>query len=359
MSGEGLGMKKAAPRVVCYTSITFSYLNRARVLSKTLKQFHPDWEMHVFMSDRPPEELDFNVANEPFDKVVYLHDFKELWDEAWVFEHSIVELCTAVKGPYLEHLLSQEWDIAVYLDPDIAVVAPLDGLVDALEDADVLLTPHQLTPEPSDALTAIRDNEIGSLKFGVYNLGFVAATATGQGPEFASWWGDRLRQFCFDDVCGGLFTDQRWCDLAPVFFSELKVLRDPGYNVASWNLSQRTLEFSESGELLVNGSPLKFFHFTKLGALGDSMTERYAGGNVAVYELWSWYKREIDQATDSLIPHRYWHYGNYGDGTPIPAEARSLYRDRRDLKEHFNNPFAVDGDDSFRHWFEREHGVAH
>ena len=38
---------------------------------------------------------------------------------------------------------------------------------------------------------------------------------TGQGRRFIDWWADRLRQFCYDEVPNGLFTDQRWVDLAP------------------------------------------------------------------------------------------------------------------------------------------------
>ena len=32
-------------KVLCYSSFTFSYLNRARVLYSTLRRFHPDWEL--------------------------------------------------------------------------------------------------------------------------------------------------------------------------------------------------------------------------------------------------------------------------------------------------------------------------
>ena len=31
-------------KVLVYSSFTFSYLNRARVLFQTLRRFHPDWE---------------------------------------------------------------------------------------------------------------------------------------------------------------------------------------------------------------------------------------------------------------------------------------------------------------------------
>ncbi len=62
---------------------------------------------------------------------------------------------------------------------------------------------------------------------------------TGQGRRFIDWWADRLRQFCYDEVPNGLFTDQRWVDLAPAFFDDIAIVRDPQYNVATWNLTHR------------------------------------------------------------------------------------------------------------------------
>src|SRR5690606_8750999 len=131
------------------------------------------------------------------------------------------------------------------------------------------------------------------LQYGVFNLGFVAVSNDSEGLRFASWWAERLFDWCHDRLDIGIFVDQKWCNLVPCFFDNVKISRDPGYNVASWNLSQRRISFSNKGELLVNDSLLRFFHFTKLGPIGDAMTERYAASNIEVYEVWRWYRDEI------------------------------------------------------------------
>jgi len=59
------------------------------------------------------------------------------------FKYSILELSTAVKPYAFEYLFrSHSPDRIVYLDPDIRIYSPLCKVVDALETADIVLTPH-------------------------------------------------------------------------------------------------------------------------------------------------------------------------------------------------------------------------
>ena len=336
-------------KVICFTSFTFSYLDRARVLFHTLRRHHPDWELVALMTDKPPAGLVFDPATEDFDRVVYVEDL-DLGDapwKSWLFKHDVVEACTAVKGPFLHQACSSDADVAIYLDPDTALFNSLDPLLEELRTNDILLTPHLL--EPEDSHGAILDNEVSALRTGIYNLGFVAIRTTGEGARFAKWWNDRLLAFCYDDIPNGLFVDQRWCDHVPAFFEKVKVLRDPGYNVASWNISRRKVHIDQGGQITVNGFLLRFWHFTKLGPVGDVMTRRYAGTNYEVHEIWNWYKRLIARFTDPRIPGRYWAYANYADGRAILKAHRELYRVRGDLREAFKDPFES-GPGSYQAW---------
>ncbi len=338
-------------KVVCYSSFTFSYLNRARVLFHTLRRFHPDWELVALVTDRPPAGFLFDAADEPFDRLVWAEDLGIPDFQSWLFKHDVVEVCTAVKGPFIHQACSSGADAVIYLDPDTALLGSLEPLERLLEEHDILLTPHLI--DPNDEPTAILDNDLSASRTGIFNLGFVAIRTTGEGARFARWWNDRLLDWCYDDMPAGLFVDQRWCDHVPALFDKVKVVRDPGYNVASWNLSTRTVDVGKDGAITVNGAPLRFWHFTKLGPLGDTMTKKYAGANFPVYEIWAWYKRQVAAATDKAIPERWWAYGAYADGQPIEKAHRLLYRQRGDLQEAFPDPFRA-GEGSYQQWLERE-----
>ena len=332
----------------CFTSFSFSYLGKARVFAATLKRFHPDWHLWAVISDREPAGFSFDISNEDFDSVIWGDELFGADTPAWLFKHDVIEFCTAVKGPVFKQIATTtKADKIFYFDPDIAVFGSLQSLVDMLDSASILLTPHQL--EPDDAHYAILDNEICSLRLGTYNLGFVAMRNDEEGLRFANWWSDRLFSYCYDDPAAGLFVDQKWCDLVPAFFQGAMIVRDPGCNVASWNLSRRKVSIDHDGQIFVNGSLLRFFHFTKLGPTGDFMTRRYAGDNVEIYELWVWYKHQIRRYEESAVPRGWWKYSKFSNGVDITRQARLLYRQRGDLQRAFPNPFLA-GDGSYSAW---------
>ena len=198
----------------------------------------------------------------------------------------------------------------------------------------------------------IGDNELTSMRYGIYNLGFAAIRNDENGRAFAAWWARMLYRACYDAIETGIFTDQKYCDLVPGLFAGVFIERDPGYNVASWNLSRRTLRF-ENGALAANGRPLRFYHFTKIGSDGDIMTERYAGSNTEVFEVWQWYKRALAANAVPGIPRGYWAYANFTNGEPIPKSTRILLRHRADLLSYFEDPFEVEGN-TYYNWLTRE-----
>jgi hypothetical protein len=296
--------------------------------------------------------MDFDLENEPFDEVVW-HDELGIENvDGWLFQHDIVEVCTAVKGPFIHQATQRDFDAVIYLDPDTCLFNTLTPVIEKLEQFDIVLTPHLLEPETER--TAIIDNEICPLWAGIYNLGFVAIRTNGEGARFAAWWSQRLLSFCHDDPAKGLFVDQKWCDHVPVFFDRVHILKDPGYNTASWNVNQRRITIGPDGNLYSNGQPLRFWHFTKLGPLGDVMTRRYARDQIVVYELWRWYREQVLEATSTVIPDRYWAFNCFENGSPIDRSHRLLYRVRTDLQSHFRNPF----ESGFDAWL-RSEGLAY
>jgi len=327
--------------ICCYTSFTYAYLGRARTLLATLRVAHPDWTVCAIVVDELPAGDFAPDLLAGFDIVLGLHDLGIPRARAWLFKHDIVEACTAVKAAAMLHLMDAGYTAVIYLDPDIAVFHPLDNVEAALDHAAIVLTPHQASPNRN--LQVMRDNELTSLRYGVFNLGFIAVRNDGLGRRFAEWWAAQLRRACYDDAAAGLFTDQKYIDLVPGLFDGVAVLRDPGCNVASWNLSTRRITVGADGGIRVNDAPLRFMHFTKINSVGDIMIERYAGDSIEVLEIWTWYRRQVAYCQPAAIPWDHWHYSTFSNGLVIPHSVRVLYRDSRDLRTAYDDPFDADG----------------
>ena len=153
--------------------------------------------------------------------------------------YSVLELSTAVKPWLLRWMLRDGADGAVYLDPDMRVYAPLTEMFDAVREHGLVLNPHNTDPMPRDGR---KPNEQDILIAGAYNLGFIGIGSGEFADTLLDWWGVRLERDCIVDPERGFFVDQRWIDLVPGMAEDFYVLRDPGFNVAYWNLPTRTVE---------------------------------------------------------------------------------------------------------------------
>lgn len=321
-----------------FTSITTCYLPKARVLAETLKKTNPDAIMHLVISDDLPK--DFDITKEDFDYVWNAEDFiKTENNKQWFYIHSVVELCTAVKGAAALHILKEtNADKIIYLDPDIGVFNDLTPLSKMLDKNSVLLTPHQI--EPAVSYRGVIDEEICSLKHGIYNFGFFAVKNDEKGLKFLNWWNDRLMDFCFDDIPNGLFTDQKWGDLAPALFDFVKIIHEPEYNVATWNLATRTVTGNEKDGWFVNGKPLRFYHFTGFDSGAHRLVlASHAKPGDPVWNLSLMYEDMMNSKGQAELGKVTFKYAFYENGQKIKKSDRTLFRHRQDLQQHFKNPF--------------------
>jgi len=335
-------------KTIVFTSAAINYLPKVRKLCASIRTFHPEWEIVLALPDRDGGAVDFSA--EPLDEVLAIDQLDIPDRERWSFFHTIVELATAIKPFVLKALLDRPGvDRVLYFDPDMVLFSRLDDLLAALDAGNVALTPHQTSPETT--LEAIRDNEMASLKHGIYNLGFLGVRPTEEGKRFAAWWADRIYHFCVADIPNGLFTDQRWVDFAPAFFDGVAILKNPRFNVATWNLTTRQFAGSLETGFTVDGQPLGFYHFTGFDSgAHQAMASKNAPGNASVQALVDWYREETrfdDQDPASAVQ---WAFSRYADGSAIQREERVLYRQRPDLQDAFPHPFeSVDGG-SLQHW---------
>jgi hypothetical protein len=253
-------------RAAC-TIISLNYLSYARTLCDSFLRFHPGCKFYVLLVDRLPEE--FDRLSERFE-IVTVEELDIRNFSSVAFKYDILELNTNVKPTFLKALLARNIDQLVYLDPDIFVYRALDSVFDALAKCSIVLTPHTLCPIPDDG----RSEQI-LLSSGVFNLGFIAVNKCAETGRFLSWWENRCLNLAFNEQREGLFVDQKWINLVPCFFDSVRILKNPGCNMAYWNLHERRLS-QDGGVWMVNQcTPLEFFHFSGISVDGGEQISKF------------------------------------------------------------------------------------
>lgn len=236
-----------------FTICARNYLGLATTLMGSLKKVHPDGKFTIWLLDYEP--------NLPVLEGVRFRDIKEIIHDKFIelmIRYNVVELASAVKPACLSQHLKENADIVLFLDPDIYVFEPLTDAITLLETHDIVLTPHVLRPILHDGK---KPDDLDILKEGIYNLGFIAIRKSNAAEELLTWWWRWLQTHCYADVSMGVFTDQKWINMVPIFFPKTAILRHPGYNLAYWNLAERSLiETDET--ILVDGESLVFFHYS-------------------------------------------------------------------------------------------------
>ncbi len=242
--------------------------------------------------------------------------------------YDVTELATAVKARFMSRLLDDGLSDVVFFDPDIQIFAPLDDIAELARRHSIVLTPHDIEPLPRDRL---QPSEIQLLQSGAYNLGFIAIG--GESKAFLRWWSEKLRLHCLASPEQGLFVDQKWIDLVPGYFDH-HILKDPGCNVAYWNLSSRNLTW-DGARYRVNDLPLRFFHFSGFAPDKPHLLSRHSlpaprillSEHPSVKALCDAYAKELFAHGYETVSQRPYGLGVLSNGLTIDRRMRRIYRD--------------------------------
>lgn len=307
-----------------FTICSANYIHYARVLIKSLRIVHPDAAIFVFLvEDIEPQNVSIEGA-----RIIPVREIGIPGLSDMAFRYSVMELNTAVKPFCFRYLFEHlEHANAIYLDPDIFVLAPFSAVVQLFETgAQAVLTPHLLAPlQDGHHPSTLQIHRTGS-----YNLGFLGLQSSPEVKNFLTWWERELSDRCIVDLEGGIFVDQKFAELIPCFVGQSSILRHPGYNVAYWNFTQRCIERID-GNWTANGKPLVFFHFSGVvpgeRAVFSKHQDRVAVSALGqARKLFEQYLDCLDRADQDRISQQAYTFGHFDDGTPIPKIVRLAAR---------------------------------
>jgi len=306
----------------------------ARTLATTLATSNPQIQLYVLLADRIDGYID--PDKEPFNII----SLEELSDQENIdkmsFYYTPSELCFCLRAWLHEYMFQKtnfiKW---IYLDSDILVCHSLKTIFQQLDDISILLSPHLININPPQSINvkAIRKLESYLLRNGgIYNGGFLGLRKTGESETFIKWFKDHLKMYGFDNrpMQSG---DQFWLTFVPLYFKEVSVLRDPGANLAYWNLYERSIEQDTPNKIKVNDKPLLFFHFAGFDMNSPKNLTKYEipqGLRIIPDSI----KKLANDYHNLLIDNGYedtknypYAYAQFQNGKPITPLMRHVYFD--------------------------------
>lgn len=245
---------------IAFTICSANYLPYAKAVGDSLVEYNPDYQFIIALADT------FNGYDATFfapHKIISVSQMQISSLEEMSARYTIFELSCALKPYVADYLLHNEagCEVLFYVDSDILFFGSLSAAQEALRNHFLLLTPHE-TKEVAYELSI--GTELNVLRLGLYNAGFFGlANNRPETAAFLQWWKQRLFHHCYDNTdANGLFVDQLWLNLVPLYFSNTCIWKHAGYNVGYWNLQERELSVQENTYVINENQPLVFYHFS-------------------------------------------------------------------------------------------------
>lgn len=245
---------------IAFTICSINYLAQAITLGNSLKDSNPEVEFRIYLVDKLLGREDIKEKT-PF-PIIEIETVPVVDFGGMVVRYNIVELNTAVKPFIIDYIFQTKEDVdnIIYFDPDIMVLGKLSYLFEKLNKSTIVLTPQILSPSDDHPYGV---DEKGFLATGVYNLGFIGLSRKKETFKFLEWWKSRLVNQGYANATLQLFYDQKWLNLAPIFFHDVYIEKSPGYNMAGWNLHERKITKKDNKNFIINHAyELIFFHFS-------------------------------------------------------------------------------------------------
>lgn len=324
-SAEKLQEEHEAPgkkNIVIFTACSVNYLAKAMAMCHSALDHHPDVDLVVLLVDRKrPIIMSHPRVHLLWAEEIEFPDYLQC-----AFKYNIIELNTALK-PFVALKLLTTYKKVIYLDPDVCVFSPLTSVISSLDQYSTVFTPHALSPYTGDG----RPSDQDLLRFGCFNLGFFAANDSADARKLITWWHRQCLDNCFYEPQVGLGVDQKWIDLAPAFFNGVHILKDPGLNVAFWNLHERQLSKSQTGWVVNDVFPLGFVHFSSFveserTIIADKQTRHASGSRPDFSEVGDLYRKYLGLAKKSVsVEDADYGYSKFDNNISISPSLRRFY----------------------------------
>jgi hypothetical protein len=244
----------ANTRHVYCTYFDSGYLARGLTLVESLRSFGDEADVLVLALDPSVKEF-FDTEQIPGVRAIDVSALEASTPELLSVKASRSRMeyyftCTPLLVRHAMNEFASPGSVTIYVDADLFFFDFPTAVVEALGEDSVGIIEHRYPQRVAQKFA----------KYGRFNVGWVAFRDSEDGRRVLDWYSDRTLEWCSDTPEDGKYADQGYLDSFPEF-PGVKVLPQPGFDLAPWNTARHTVTCSSTGRIDVDSSPLVFFHF--------------------------------------------------------------------------------------------------
>lgn len=177
----------------------------------------------------------------------------------------VAEYCWTL-SPCLPWYLFQNYpeiDLLTYLDSDLLFYSTVQPIFDEIGSDSIAIIEHRFAPR-------LRDREVN----GRFCVEWVTFRRDEEGMACLSRWRNQCIEWCYYRLEDGKMGDQKYLDEWPSRYRSCHIIEHTGAGVAPWNYEKHKFSVDATGAIILDASPLIFYHFHQFQLLEDGGFDR-------------------------------------------------------------------------------------
>ena len=235
------------------------YLFKGAAMLTSLKKYCPTATIYVLCLDDLVLEVlsDLHIDGCIFISIVEIETAALLEVKK---TRNTAEYCWTLSSYFTAWLMENraDFDLITYIDADLMFFSSPEPLFNEMEGSSIAIIEHRFIPR----LVHLESK-------GRFCVEWVSFRRDLQGLACLSRWREQCMEWCYDRLEDGRMGDQKYLDHWPNDYSRTHVLQNLGAGVAPWNYSNYNFFQDNFGNILVDDTPLIFFHFHQFQLIDD------------------------------------------------------------------------------------------
>ena len=250
-------------KYVC-TLFDSGYLLKGVVMLRTWFANCPEAQVFVLCMDVQCRRIISSLAL-PGVSCIALADVENTELLAVKIDRNVAEYCWTLSACLPAWVMDKypDVDMVTYVDADLMFFSSVAPLFDEIGSSSIAIIEHRFTPR----LQYLEAN-------GRFCVEWVTFRRDREGLACLRRWRDQCMEWCYARLENGRMADQKYLDEWPERYSSVHVLQHPGAGLAPWNYPNYIIGRDNDGGIVVNGTPLIFYHFHQFQLMDNGRFDR-------------------------------------------------------------------------------------